>query len=299
MRLSDYFPQECILRDGEFSALGLSNTHGVEGLLSFLDSPRYAGELKANPDICAVICKADDVESLPAHIKGVVVSDQPRRAYFELHNRLSKRRAYAPRAETPSKILESCTISPLASIDPCGVELGENVVVEEFVSIKGPCRIGAGTVLHAGTKIGGAGYEFKYFGDEVLDVAHCGGVEIGENVIIWENATIHRAVYPWDATRIGDKSRVGAQSHIDHGAKLGRCVKVCAGCVVSGRTEIGDHAYLGPGTVLSNRIRVGESAHAALGSVVTKDVPAGETVSGNFAIDHQKHLQALKKRLED
>lgn len=297
MRLSDYFHQECILRDCNFSALGLSNTTGADRMLSFLDSPRYGEELKANPNICAVICTPDAVETLPARVEGVVVSAQPRRAYFELHNRLAQGPNYAPQL-TPSVIPAGCTVSPLASIDPMGVELGEGVVVEEFVSIKGPCRIGAGTVLHAGARIGGAGYEFKYFGDEVLDVAHCGGVEIGESVIIWENATIHRAVYPWDATRIGDKSRVGAQSHIDHGAKIGRCVKVCAGCVVSGRAEIGDHAYLGPGTVLSNRIQVGESAHTVLGSVVTKDVPAGETVSGNFAIDHQKHLQALKKRLE-
>ena len=294
MRLSDYFSKENILRDSEFLALGLSNTHGVDGLLSFLDSPRYAGELKTNPNICAVICTADDVESLPAHIRGVVVSEQPRRTYFELHNRLSTRRAYAPRADTPSKIPESCTVSPLASIDPCGVELGENVVVEEFVSIKGPCRIGANSVIHAGTKIGGAGYEFKYFGDEVLDVAHCGRVDIGEDVIVWENTTIHRAVYPWDTTRIGTKTRVGAQSHIDHGVKIGNCVKICAGCVVSGRTEIGDHAYIGPGSVLSNRIQVGEGAHTVLGSVVTKDVPAGEIVSGNFAIEHEKHLNAVK-----
>lgn len=295
MRLSDFFPKEQILRDGEFTALGLSNTTGVAGLLSFLDSARYAEELKANPNICAVICRAEDVSALPERIVGTVTVDNPRRAYFTLHNRLAQSPNYCP-AQKPSLIPASCTVSPLAAIDPVGVVLGENVTVEEFVTIKGPCRIGDGTILHAGARIGGAGYEFKYFADEVLDVTHCGGVEIGRNVIVWENATIHRAVYPWDGTRVGDKTRIGAQSHIDHGVKIGACVKICAGCVVSGRTEIADHAYIGPSTVLSNRVHVGENAHTVLGSVVTKDVPAGESVSGNFAIDHAAHLQAVKQQ---
>lgn len=293
MRLSDLFPTEQVRRDCEFDALGLSNSRYDGRLLSFLDSPRYAGELLANPAVRAVLCTTAAVAQLPAAM-GAVICENPRRAYFELHNRLAQSPDYCPLL-MPSMIPESCRISPLAYIAPTGVVLGENVTVEEFVSIQGPCHIGDDCVLHAGAKIGGAGYEFKYFGDEVLDVTHCGSVEIEENVILWENVTVHRAVYPWDVTRIGEGSRVGAQSHIDHGAKIGRWVKVCAGCVVSGRTEVGDHALLGPGSVSSNRIQVGSGAKVLLGSVVTQDIPAGETVSGNFAFDHAKHIDQLKK----
>ena len=293
MRLSDLFPTEQVQRDCEFDALGLSNSRHDGRLLSFLDSPRYAGELLANPAVRAVLCTAAAVSQLPAAM-GVAICENPRRAYFELHNRLAQSPDYCPPL-TPSVIPESCRISPLADIAPMGVVLGENVTVESFVSIQGPCRIGAGSVLRAGAKIGGAGYEFKYFGDEVLDVAHCGSVEIGTNVILWENVTVHRAVYPWDITRIGEGSRVGAQSHIDHGAKIGRWVKVCAGCVVSGRTEVGDHALLGPGSLCSNRVQIGNESKVLLGSVVTQDVAAGETVSGNYAIDHAKHIDLLKK----
>lgn len=292
MRLSDFFPTEQVLRDREFTALGLSNSNGPDGMLSFLEDPRYASELLENPRICAVLCTDSAAGQLPESM-GAVVCQSPRRAYFTLHNRLAQSPDYCP-PQLPSVIPASCRVSPLAYIAPTGVVLGERVTVEEFVSIHGPCQIGDGCVLHPGVKLGGAGYEFKYSGDEVLDVAHCGGVELGENVVLWENVTIHRAVYPWDRTVIGANSRIGAQSHIDHGAKIGRCVKVCAGCVVSGRTVVGAHALLGPGSVCSNRITVGDHARVLLGSVVTKDVPAGMAVSGNFAIDHADHIAQVK-----
>ena len=293
MRLSDFFPTEQVLRDGEFSALGLSNSKGPEGMLSFLEDSRYASELLENPRIRAVLCTDSAAGQLPESM-GAVVCQSPRRAYFTLHNRLAQSPDYCP-PQAPSVIPASCRVSPLAYIAPTGVVLGERVTVEEFVSIHGPCQIGDGCVLHPGVKLGGAGYEFKYSGDEVLDVAHCGGVELGENVVLWENVTVHRAVYPWDRTVIGANSRIGAQSHIDHGAKIGRCVKVCAGCVVSGRTVVGAHALLGPGSVCSNRITVGDHARVLLGSVVTKDVPAGMAVSGNFAIGHADHIAQMKQ----
>lgn len=293
MRLSDFFPTEQVLRDAEFTALGLSNSSGPDGMLSFLEDPRYASELLENPRIRAVLCTDSAAGQLPESM-GTVVCQSPRRAYFTLHNRLAQSPDYCP-PQAPSVIPASCRVSPLAYIAPTGVVLGERVTVDEFVSIHGPCQIGDGCVLHPGVKLGGAGYEFKYSGDEVLDVAHCGGVELGENVVLWENVTVHRAVYPWDRTVIGANSRIGAQSHIDHGAKIGRCVKVCAGCVVSGRTVVGAHALLGPGSVCSNRITVGDHAKVLLGSVVTKDVLAGMAVSGNFAIGHADHIAQMKQ----
>jgi len=292
MRLSDFFPTEQVLRDAEFSALGLSNSDGPEGMLSFLEDARYASELLNNPRICAVLCTGSFAEQLPESM-GAVVCQSPRRAYFALHNRLAELPDYCP-PQAPSVIPASCHISPLAYIAPTGVVLGENVTVEEFVSIHGPCRVGDGCVLHAGVRLGGAGYEFKYFGDEVLDVAHCGSVELGKNVIIWDNAAIFRAVYPWDTTMIADNSRVDAHAHIAHGARIGKCTKIGAFAVIAGRVAVGDHAFIGPSAVVSNRIAVGDGAQVLLGSVVSKDVPAGASVSGNFAVDHGAHLAAVK-----
>ena len=294
MYLLSYFPPEVVLRDGSFEALGLSNSAPGRPFLSFLDDARYAEELYANPEIACVICRPEAADTLAGHIQGIVLSDAPRTAYFTLHNRLAETEGYRPHSAKTS-IAPDCQISPLAYIAPEGVTIGSGVVVEEFVSIHGPCSIGNGCVLHAGAKLGGTGFEFKLLEDCILDVVHCGALELGEDVMIWENATIHRAVYPWDKTVIGSHTRIGANSHIDHGAKIGAFCNVGAGAVISGRTEMGERAKIGPGTTLSNRLHVGDGANASLGSVVTLDVPAGRTVSGNFAVDHEKHLAFLKK----
>lgn len=294
MRLSDFFPTEQILRDGDFSALGLSNSDGPDGMLSFLEDARFADELLDNPRIRAVICRPEDGAAVAERKQGVIFSDTPRLAYFQLHDRLAELPGYCP-PQAPSVIPESCHVSPLAYIAPTGVVLGENVTVEEFVSIHGPCRVGDNTVLHAGVKLGGPGYEFKYLPEGgVLDVAHCGGVTIGADVVLFENVTVHRAVYPWDETVIGDECRVNAQSHIDHGVKLGRRVKVCAGCVISGRVEAGDGVKFGPGVTVSNRLTIGDGAQVLLGSVASRNIPAEAVVSGNFAIDHAAHLEQVK-----
>ena len=294
MRLSDFFPTEQILRDGDFSALGLSNSDGPEGMLSFLEDARFADELLDNTRIRAVICRPEDGAAMAERKQGVVLSDTPRLAYFQLHNRLAELPGYCP-PQAPSVIPESCHVSPLAYIAPTGVVLGENVTVEEFVSIHGPCRVGDNTVLHAGVKLGGPGYEFKYLpGGGVLDVAHCGGVHIGADVVRCDNVAVHRAVYPWDETVIGDECRVNAQSHIDHGVKLGRRVKVCAGCVISGRVKAGNGVKFGPGVTVSNRLTIGDGAQVLLGSVASRNIPAEAVVSGNFAIDHAAHLEQVK-----
>lgn len=298
MQLSQFFPLAQIVRDTEFSMLALSNSAPGGPFMTFLEDVRFLEEINHNGEIVAVICKPELLEQLSSHISGVVLSAQPRVDFFTLHNQLSRdERYHAPLA--PSIIAPGSKISPFACIDPFGVVIEEGVEIEPFCVIKGPCRIGRCTVIHSGVKIGGAGFEFKRLQDRVLDVAHCGSVEIGENVVIWENVTIHKAVYPWDRTEIGHRCRIGAHCHIDHGAKLGAFSELCAGAIVSGRAVLGEWAYLGPGAIVSNRVQLGDAARASLGSVVTRDAPAHETVTGNFAIAHKRFLFNLKKSLEE
>lgn len=81
MYLSECFPTEQIFRDGEFSALGLSNSKGPEGMLSFLEDARFASELLDNPRIRAVICRPEDGAAVAERKQGVVLSDTPRLAF--------------------------------------------------------------------------------------------------------------------------------------------------------------------------------------------------------------------------
>lgn len=294
MRLSDYFDPKNIISDCEFEALGLSNSNTGARTLSFLDDTKFIDELKNNENICALICNQSDISGIPLGLfEGIVVSDTPRKEYFQLHNTLCSTANYTGNMPT-SHIGNNCKISPLSRIDDKGVFIGDNVVIGDFVSIQGPCSIGNNTIISSGASIGGSGFEFKRFESDVLDVVHCGSVEIGENVKIWENVSIHKAVYPWDKTLVDSWSRIGAQTHIDHGAKVGEFVEICARCIISGRVSLGNHAFVGPGSIISNRIEIGNYAKVLIGSVVTQDVPQCSIVSGNFAIEHEKHMFRVK-----
>ncbi len=294
MKLSDYFEKEKIIRDSSFSALGLSNSNPEIPFLSYLDNEKFYNEMKSNSLISAIICKSENVDKfISVDSVGVVISDNPRKEFFTLHNSLSKLDEYFPMLKE-NEIGNNCKISDLASVSGLGIRIGNNVIIEDFVRIIGPCTIGDNTIIHSGSIIGGEGFEFKRYSNDILDVVHCGNVVIGSNVIIWENVTIHKAVYPWDSTTIGSWNRIGAHSHIDHGAKLSDYVEICARCTISGRSFIGDHAFVGPGAIVSNRVSIGRNAKALLGSVVTRNIEENQIVSGNFAIEHKKHLEIVK-----
>jgi len=295
LQLLDFFSQDEVIKNCEFDVLGLSNSITGLRVLSYIDDRRFTNEANNNNEICALITTKEIYKDIcfSEHIRGMVIVEKPRNTFFTLHNELAKRKDYNS-IKCRTVVGNNCIISGSAIIDECGVVIGDNVLVEDFVKIEGPCVIGNNTIIHSGAKIGGPGFEFKRSEYSILDVVHCGGVLIGENVVIWENVSIHRAVYPWDNTLIGNWCRIGAQTHIDHGAKISDYVEICARCTVSGRVIIGNHGFVGPGSIISNRINVGNDGKILIGSVVTKNVPEGAIVSGNFAIEHEKHMERVK-----
>ena len=73
---------------------------------------------------------------------------------------------------------------------------------------------------------------------------------------------------------------------------------IVANSAIGGRTVIGDDSWVGLGANVTNGIVMGNHTRANIGSVVTKDVPDGASMSGNFAIDHKRFLENLKKSIE-
>lgn len=293
MKLSNFFDANIISEDVEFDGLGLSNSEVDFNFLSFYEDPKFLQELLQNKKVVAVICRRENAKFFLDAKKSVVVAEKPRRTFFELHNSLSKSEEYV-RKLSKTSIGEGTVISNKAIIDEYGVIIGENAYIGNFVVVHGPCVIGDNVVIEDGCKIGGSGYEFKRYEEDVLDVFHCGGVIIENNVKVWENVTIHRAVYPWDDTVIAKWARVGSGTHIDHGVKIDAFSEICARVVLSGRAHVCERSFVGPGSVVSNRVTIGNDARVLLGSVVTKQVQKEEIVSGNFAIDHSKHIEKVK-----
>ncbi|MEG1408161.1 MAG: UDP-3-O-(3-hydroxymyristoyl)glucosamine N-acyltransferase, partial [Ruthenibacterium sp.] len=82
--------------------------------------------------------------------------------------------------------------------------------------------------------------------------------------------------------------------HIGHAAKIEKNVLIAAHACIGGRTVIMPNAWIGIGAIVRNGIRIGCGARVNMGAVVTKSVSDGQSVTGNFAIDHQKFMSNLK-----
>ena len=284
-----------ILRDGEFSSLGLAGAAAGLPILTFAGDEKYLRRAVANPDVSAVLIPPALADSplLTERPLGVAVCASLRRDFFETHNDLAQTapdRYLRPRFAT--RIDPTARISPLAEIGSENIEIGPGVVIEAFVSIKENTRIGAGTIVRSGTVLGGSGLEFMRIGaDGILPVAHCGWLTIEERVEIQYNCCVSRSLFPWHETRIGAETKIESLVHVAHGVTIGSRALIAAGAVIGGSALIGDDVWIGPNATVSSEVRVGNGARVSLGAVAVGRVKDGETVSGNFAMPHDKFLK--------
>ncbi len=281
-----------IISDNEFDTLGLAVSSVNMSFCTFIDDVKYIESLKDNATMVITSYKVSDLIAN----RGVCISENPRITFFKIHNYLAKSdKDYRLDEEFDTIIGENCKISDKAYIASKNVKIGNNVIIEEFVSIKENTIIGDNTFIGAGSVIGGEGYEFKRLkNSEVLTVKHIGWTKIGKNVDIQYNTCIDKAIYPWDATVIGDYCKIDNLVHIAHGVKLGKAVFVVAGALIGGRTVIKDNTWIGVGATVSNGLTVGKDARVNIGAVATKNVDDYSSVSGNFAIDHNKFIEFIK-----
>ena len=279
-----------IISDGEFLNLAHAIIQDQNKILSFCDDPNYIKLILNNNNISCLICLPEMVDKFKSTKIGLISSNYPRELFFKIHNELS-----FEEKNKRSVISKSAKINDKSLISDVNVKIGENTIIEENVIIRPNVTIGNNTIIRAGTIIGGDGFQFwKTSNNSVLSISHMGMVVIGNDVEIKEHCTIHKAVFPWDKTQIGDLTKIDSHSHIGHGNKIGNKVYLCSHSNISGNSIIGNNSYIGPGANIPNRVKIGESSKVSVGSTVTKNVDEKITVSGNFAILHQKYIDYIK-----
>lgn len=259
---------------------------------TFVENENYIGFLKTN--VTMVITTEELADKIVTATRGVVVTDNPRLLFFEIHNHLQNNLEYAGK-RFPTKISESAKIGKYVDIAENNVQIGDNVTIESFVKIYPNVTIGEGSIIRSGAVIGGEGFEFKHSETGIVPVKHLGYVKIGSHVEIQNNTCVDKAVYPWDETRVGDYSKIDNLVHIGHAVKIDDNVMIVANSGIGGRTEIHANTWIGFGATIKNGIIVGKNARANMGSVVTKSIQDNQSVTGNFAIEHEKFIANLKK----
>ncbi len=279
-----------VLRDAAFAVTGKLSTP-LDGLLAPLRSERYLAEANACARLAAVITTPDLAERLDGRL-GVAVAREPDVAHAEVHAQLAAARAAALQAQ-PTTIDPSAQIDGSASIAPYGVEIGAGVYVGPRCVVLPGSTIEADCVLHVGAVIGVAGFQVARIGGRQRIAPQLGGVRLARGVELLADVSVARALFGGE-TLVGEETLADCHVYIAHDCRIGARVQICALANILGRVEIGDDAYIGPSAVVVNGARIGAGGKVTMGAVVTRDVPAGTTVSGNFAIEHDRFLDHLR-----
>lgn len=190
-------------------------------------------------------------------------------------------------------------VNPKAEIDD-GVEVGPYAVIEEgvfissgtkigpYVNLRKGTVIGKNCVIEAGCVIGAPPQHFAYKGEESF-------VEIGNNVVLREGVTVHRATGEGEKTVIGDDCYLMVGCHVAHNCKLGKGVMAANLVGISGYVQIEDGVVFGGMAGLHQFVRIGERAMIGGLSKVVKDVPPYTLVDGHPARIRGINMVGLKR----
>ena len=195
----------------------------------------------------------------------------------------------------PTAIVDSTAeIDPDAEIGPfccigAGVRIGSGTVLNARVDIVKNTTLGANCHVHSGAVIGGAPQDYK-FGDEQSYVI------IGDNNILREYVTIHRATGEGNVTRIGDHNMIMAYTHIGHNCDIGNHVTIASYVGVGGHVTIEDYATFGGICGVHQKTRIGTLAMVGGMSGVIQDVPPYMLLTGRPARVIGVNIHGLRRQ---
>ena len=243
----------------------------------------------ANPHIDGIITSpkifAKENPKIP---KSIILLEHPDQFFYYLHN--AKLHAQFA-CETVEPFIHPCAqISDKATVSPL-VRIGAGTVIHDGAVILDNTLIGNNCVIYQNVTVGTEGFFSKKVLNEKIHIEHFGGVRLGDHCIIHAGCNISRSVNFGDYTTIGNNSHIGIQTNIAHDCVIGKDCDVSAKVCLSGRVRIGNHVWIGAAATISNQIHVHDHAQVKIGAVVIEDVQPAETVSGNFAIRHQKQMR--------
>jgi UDP-N-acetylglucosamine acyltransferase len=168
-------------------------------------------------------------------------------------------------------------ISPKAQLHD-SVEVGpftiihDNVIIGEGTKIHSNVALYPGTIIgnncevYPGAVIGVIPQDLKFEGENTT-------VEIGNNTIIRECVTIHRATKDKWKTSVGNNCLLMTYVHVAHDCQIGNNVILASYTGLSGHVTIDDHVILEGKVAAQQFALIGRHAFIGGASLIRKDIP--------------------------
>lgn len=186
-----------------------------------------------------------------------------------------------------ANLADGVRIGPYAIIED-NVEMGEGCVVGPHVIIHAYVRMGAGNKIHGHAVIGDLPQDLGF------DQASETWVEIKNNNVIREHATIHRATIA-GVTRIGSDCYIMTNVHIGHDCQLGSGIIMASNTGLGGHTHVGDKVVFGAAVGVHQFTRIGCYVMCAGMMTVRKDVMPYTMVAGEPAKHYRLNTIGLRR----
>lgn len=190
--------------------------------------------------------------------------------------------------EKGAKIGLGVTIGPYSIIGK-NVVIGKNTTIGPHCVIEGWTSIGDGNQIGVSVVIGAPPQDIKYKNFKSF-------VEIGDNNIIREFVTVHRAADEAGKTIIGSNNMLMAYVHVAHNCRIGN-ENIIANLVgISGHVEIEDQVTIGGMAGIHQFTKIGKMSMIGGYSKVIKDVPPYAIVDGQPIKLYGTNYRGLRRR---
>jgi len=168
---------------------------------------------------------------------------------------------------------EGVKVGPFCLIE-ADVQMGDGCQVESHAAVLSGTRMGQNNLIAAGAIVGGAPQDRKYDGEATY-------LTIGNENVIREYVTLHRATGEGNSTVIGDRNYLMAFVHVGHNCTIMNDVTIANNVGCSGHVTIEDSVTVGGMTGLHQWVRVGRAAMVGGMSRIVRDVPPFMVVEGS------------------
>jgi UDP-3-O-[3-hydroxymyristoyl] glucosamine N-acyltransferase len=292
------------------------------GDITFIENERFAQKLRTSPASAAIVGPHFKRTAADRPLPMIEVDD-PMQAFLAVRSHLvggakPRWRGVHPQSwvAPTAKIGADVAIYPFAYVGD-DAEVGDGTTLYPGAVVGDRCRLGRDVVIHpnavlypevvlgdrvevhAGTVLGGDGFGYRLVDGKHMKVPQTGRVEVGDDVEIGANCTVDRATF--EATRIGDGTKIDNLVMIGHNNQIGRHNLLCGQVGIAGSSKTGDYVVMAGQAGIKDNIEIGDRVVIGAQAGVHRSVSSSQQILGSPAIPvrEQRRIFQMIARLPE